>query len=79
MKKESVIRRRDDLKKGVLGLNQQIETLKSQLEEKETTRNATHGAILECSHWLEELEKEELPVELKEVVKEEKGKSNGKS
>lgn len=79
MKKESILRRRDDLKKGIIGLNQQIETLKSQLEEKETTRNATHGAILECSHWLEELEKEEVTTDLKEVAKEEKGKANGKS
>ena len=59
MKKKDILDRKKSLEDGVAGVNRDIEFLQAKLQECITNRNATLGAIQECDHWLEEVEKEE--------------------
>ena len=43
-----------------------LETLRVEFEKTKATLEAIHGAILDCTYWLQELDKAEQPTEVSE-------------
>jgi len=79
MKREEILKRKEDLVKGVDITNKEIGQIQTLLDEKIVTRNATQGAILECNFWLEQLAKADKVAAEKVVeIKKPKGDKDGK-